>query len=199
MNFQQTLAFGHIGENYIMRYLRRRGWTYLPVYELEMEAHRKGPRLFMPDGERIAPDCLVFQGSTVRWVEAKRKTTFTWYRKERRWTTGIDIRCYEHYLEIRERHAFDLWLLFLHPSSVPSGADAKCGCPPECPAGLFGGEIQRLARCESHRSGKWGSGGMVYWAAADLQLLATVEEVLAATPRPPVSQNALAREEKQWG
>jgi hypothetical protein len=197
MSFQQALAFGRIGENYIVRYLLRKGWSLLPVYEIETEESNKGPRLTLPDdSELVAPDCLMFRQGRVCWVETKRKSNFTWHRNSAEWTTGIDVEYYEHYLEIRRRFGFDLWLLFLHLDPQPSAADLRYQCPAECPTGLFGGEISALKELEHHRHQNWGKRGMVYWADSVLMRLATTEEVLSAIQRkPPTSESLEIRAE----
>ena len=129
---------------------------------------------------------LVFTHCGITWVEAKHKTVFTWHRLTERWTTGIDKRHYIEYLRVSWRTKFPVWLMFCHRESLPSDIDIRHGCPPECPTGLFGGELFRLVADESHRSQPYdpnrtgfvghGKSGMVYWAVDALTLLATKDE-----------------------
>lgn len=169
-NFQQTLAMGQIGESAISLWLRSRGNWVLPVYEKEIDEY-KGPRLFLPQGELIAPDLLVINHATCYWVEAKHKTAFSWYRVGQCWVTGIDIVHYTDYLRVNDESPYPVWLLFFH-----RGGQAK-DSPDQSPSGLFGGSISRLRHCENHRSDRFGKGGMVYWKHRSLTLLATLQEL----------------------
>lgn len=168
-SFDKSLSFGRVGEGRIARWLMSRGYAILPVYEKEIN-EGKGPQLFMLDRSLIAPDMLAFRGNEdVRWIEAKRKSVFTWHRKTERWVTGIDLKHYRNYLEVALRSPWPVYLLFLHESG-----DTTEG-PGPCPTGLFGHELLWLADHENHQHANWGKGGMVYWAHEDLQHYASLE------------------------
>lgn len=143
----------------------------LPVYEI-IKNQGKGPQLYMPDGELIAPDLFVFSTNGAWWVEAKHKTAFTWHRNTGRWTTGIDLRHYEDYCKVDDLTPWPVWLLFLH-----EGGQAK-DSPASSPSGLFGNTLMSLRAHENHRSYNWGKTGMVYWALASLKKLAELGEVM---------------------
>lgn len=196
--FQSQLAFGQIAETDIARWLIRRGNVLLPIYEKEIDTG-KGPRIFYEAGDFIAPDLLVLRGSNgIYWIEAKHKTVFTWHRKTQRWTTGIDQHHYNQYCKVRDFLGFTVWLLFLHESSRPDSRDLRCGCPPECPTGLFGGDLDWLRLAENHDHPNHGRSGMVYWAYENsdepwknLKRIATLEEVKKASEqRQPQPQRA---------
>jgi hypothetical protein len=174
-DFNQTLQFGQAGESDIATWLRQRGWALLPAYEKIFDTG-KGPVILLPSGVRIAPDFLTWNGQRCRWVEAKHKSAFTWYRKKSRWVTGIDKRHYEDYLKVEDESPWPVWLLFLH-----DGGQAK-DSPPDSPRGLFGNSLAYLRVNESHRHDNWGPSGMVYWADYSLKLLAE------APLRKPVAQ-----------
>lgn len=172
MNFSQQLSYGMAGETAIARWLQRRGWAVLPVYEVIVD-RGKGPRLYLPDSSLIAPDFFVFRSGRSLWVEAKHKTAFTWHRKTQRWVTGIDLRHYEDYCRIDDMTPWPVWLLFLH-----EGGRAK-DSPPNSPAGLFGNALSNLRKCENHRHENWGRSGMVYWALESLHKLADLDQLKA--------------------
>jgi hypothetical protein len=154
----------------------------MPVYELEWHTG-KGPQIFAPERGFVAPDLCILDGEQgFLWVEAKHKTVFSWHRSTSRWVTGIDLHHYRDYLAVRDRYGWSLWLLFLHESKTPSAEDRKYNCPPECPVGLFGAEINTLRHCENHTHPNWGKHGMVYWARDNLKLLADGPAILDQEP-----------------
>jgi hypothetical protein len=170
MSFERSLDFGLAGETAIAQWLKRRGYTILPVYEKILDTG-KGPQLYTPNCELIAPDLLVYRGDKVLWIEAKRKAAFSWHRITQRWVTGIDLRHYEDYCRVDDTAPWPVWLLFLQ-----EGKQAK-DSPPDSPAGLFGNALDYLRLHENHRHENWGKTGMVYWSLADLRLMAELGEV----------------------
>lgn len=174
MSFTQYYQCGCIGESEIAAWLRSRGFSVLPVYELEIQ-RGKGPRLFAPSGELIAPDMVAYKGDKCLWIEAKHKTAFSWHRRTQQWVTGIDLRHYRDYCLVDDNSPWPVWLLFLH-----RGGQAK-DSPPESPAGLYGNALSYLRKHESHRHQGWGKTGMVYWGIAHLRPLATLQEVVRET------------------
>jgi len=189
MSFTENLKYGKVAEGLIAQWLMARGNSILPVYEIE-KSTGKGPQLFSADSEHVAPDMVVFSCKGVMWVEAKHKTVFTWHRNTEQWTTGIDLRHYDDYMQVAKQTKLPVWLMFFHREKNPSENDRRFKCPPECPTGLFGGNLRNLISKEHHRSlsisherdGYLGHGksGMVYWSHDDLKLLASKEEVFDA-------------------
>lgn len=170
MKFRETFSYGRVGESRIANWFKGRGFSILPVYEIEIE-QGKGPRLFTPDEQLIAPDMLIFRANGTCWIEAKHKTAFSWHRITQKWVTGIDIKHYEDYCNIAQYSEWPIWLLFLH-----EGGQAK-DSPPNSPSGLFGNSLKYLIENENHRHENWGKGGMVYWSIEHLKQLATLEEI----------------------
>ena len=142
----------------------------LPVYEKVIN-NGKGPRLFTPIGELIAPDLVVFKHDGIFWVEAKHKEAFSWHRNTNRWTTGIDLHHYREYQEVARVVKYPVWLLFLH-----RGGQAR-DSPAVSPSGLYGNDLAYLVKHESHTSPNWGRHGMVYWAIQDLRALAALSDL----------------------
>lgn len=178
--FDQSLAFGKIGEGYIASWLKHVcKFEVLPVYEKEIH-EGKGPTLFTHTGEPlIAPDIFAFRRNpnsiAVRWIEAKTKSAFSWHRISQQWVTGIDKRHYEHYLKISEISPWPVWLMFLHLDGRAKDT------PPDktSPQGLFGNTLDYLREHINHISNNWAN-GMVYWAHNDLQYLASLEQIYKA-------------------
>ncbi len=172
--FNRRLTEGKLGESRIAAWLKSGGFSVLPVYEIEQQTG-KGPRLFMPKKQIIAPDMFVFQtteaGLEAYWIEANHKEAFTWYRQKGQFETGIDLRHYHDYCLIDATTPWPVWLLFLH-----RGGQAKDS--PPSPSGLYGNLLSYLRLHESHQSDRWAD-GMVYWAITDLQKLADLETALS--------------------
>lgn len=175
--FRAKLAQGRVSEGVIATWLRSVcGYHILPVYELERETN-KGPVAFLDNGTPlVAPDMLAFRRDSTKWIEAKHKSVFTWYRKDGCWTTGIDRRHWRHYCELSMNSPWPIWLLFLHQQDR---TDTRSE-PWPCPTGLFGERLSHLFLHVNHESDKWGSHGMVYWRHGTLRLLAHLDSVYAA-------------------
>ena len=140
MIFAEKLDYGKVGEGLIAQWLMARGNLILPVYEVEKTAN-KGPQLFSAAANLVSPDLVAFTSHGVMWIEAKHKTVFTWHRNTQHWTTGIDLRHYEDYMEVAKQTKLPVWLMFFHRNEVPSDSDKRYGCPSECPTGLYGGDL----------------------------------------------------------
>jgi hypothetical protein len=180
MSFDNNLKDGRVAESKIARWLMRRGFCVLPVYDVAEQQH-KGPQLFSCDGEFVAPDMLALKmGGPILFVEAKCKAGWTHYHKEDRVETGIDWRHYLDYQKVAARTGLPLWILFLQNGQQTKGTrlDERTSR-----TGLYGNEIANLDARQSHRDNRWGDGGMVYWSpdypARDpaLRLIARYEDV----------------------
>jgi hypothetical protein len=174
--FQRNLAFGQIAETDIAKWLIRRGVVVLPIYDVEYETG-KGPRVFSCAGNLAAPDLLVWCKQGIRWIEAKHKTTFTWYRKTREWQTGIDLPHWQDYCRCQDNTNVETWLLFLHRSAEPASQD-RGHCQGQCPIGLFGNKIAELRNPEPRSDARGSYRGMVYWPKSRLKKIAPLNEVI---------------------
>lgn len=171
MGFAEQLQQGKVAESKIANWLRFRcRYSVLPVYEIG-ENQYKGPQFYAPSGEFVAPDILAMREGQIKWIEAKHKSVFSWYRIGQCWVTGIDRHHYRAYLKIAEESEWPVWLMFYHTKSETTEGDGKC------PSGLFGNDLSLLMRCPDHESDRWGKYGMIYWKHQDLKLLATCAEV----------------------
>lgn len=174
MSFNESLEHGKIGEGLIAQWLQSRGWYVIPIYEKQID-DGKGPRVYAPQGKKIiAPDALIMHPDTrrVMFVECKRKSVFSWYRKTQQWQTGVDLKHWENYLQLYSQTGYEIWLLFLHENSEKEGWDE----PYPCPVGLFGQDIRKLESLG--RIGREHAKGMIYWNHEDLVCLASIKEVM---------------------
>tara|TARA_Y100001937_G_C7123804_1_gene333902 strand:- start:1543 stop:2142 length:600 start_codon:yes stop_codon:yes gene_type:complete len=178
--FKRNLEKGLLGESMIAKWLTFRNGVVLPAYQQEINTG-KGPRVYTKDGKLVAPDMVYMhrEKGTV-WVEAKQKSRFSWYRKKKRWETGIDAHHWSHYQEVSKLSDAPLWLLFLHTVKDPWNHDIPYLPSTEsfCPVGLFG--ISAIKAAKIYRYAPQHAKGMVYWGHEDLSLLASLEEVQEA-------------------
>jgi len=177
MSFSENLDVGKVAEGAISMWLQSRGHCVLPIYEVA-KGNYKGPQLYTGGEGLIAPDMLAMKGGKVLWIESKHKTGFTFWRIGQVFETGIDLRHYRDYIEIRRETMFPVWLLFLH-----KGGQVKDS--PESPPGLYGNDIDVLRANESHRDDRHGRSGMVYWTrecdGGALRYIADYDEVTQFT------------------
>ena len=125
--------------------------------------------------ERVANSLPIYTGVNMsRVYVVANKTTFSWSFTRRRWETGVD----RANLKLVERFpGSEVYVLFSHRNKTPSQRDLDNGSPEESPVGLF---VARLLEY-SHRSDKYGRGGMLYWHYSKLQRLEKTEEALPKT------------------
>lgn len=160
MIFKKSLPLGRRGEALITKWLREKDYTVIPSYAPD-DTIRNGARIFTPTGELITPDLLAWNGENPFFAEAKYKEEgCSWYSIAKCWCVGMDLNKYEHYIKVEEHFRWDVWIMFILPTSIPSKKDTPFGCPKECPIGLYGAEIKQLAKHEHHR-GK--NPDCVYW------------------------------------
>lgn len=180
MSFAETLEFGKLGECVVATAMTCRGYSVLPVYEIQ-RGNYKGPRVFAPKGQRVAPDMFCMKPKDRFFVEAKRKSVFSWHRNTQRWVTGIDMRHYEDYKLILEETGIRILLVFLHEKAEPDPRDVMY-CPGKCPTGMFAVSVDKPT---NHENDKWGPSGMVYWAYKDL-LIIPEDPAIKPYPTTPV-------------
>lgn len=170
LQFDKALSFGKVAESIVARMLMDDSWTVMPVYETDGEY--KGPQVFAAGRSLVAPDMFVWKGKHARWVEAKRKSSFTWHRLTGQWVTGIDLRHYEDYLAVEAGSPWRVCLVFLQEDG--EAVDS----PSPSPTGLYWQWLSALAHNEHHRWDGGGSAGpMVYWAEGSLVKARTLEQV----------------------
>ncbi|MBT3325492.1 MAG: hypothetical protein HN396_04490 [Gemmatimonadales bacterium] len=182
--FRGRLTRGEEAEDAIARWIE----THMRLtvrWHPENRAHNGAPSITLPDGRRLkCPDMLVSKegrdDSRDVFVEAKRKDESTWYRKGRRWETGIDVHYYDAYCEVEQETGHPVTLAFLHTQPEPSARDLSLGSPTSAPTGLYVQKLHHLATSESHRhpGSGYGGEGMVYWGLDRFLWLASVEHVL---------------------
>jgi hypothetical protein len=178
--FAEALRVGQVGEGDILRYLNAVGYNVLPAYE-PLPGTYRGPQLFVPGGRQlILPDLLIWrvgEAGTFRWVEAKRKTAWTWHRATSEWVTGIDRRVWREYVQIEEASGIPVWVMFLQaPGGVAKDTPEGVG---EGPEGLFSQSLARLQERVHHEHDRGGPSGMLYWTPEAFRRLCSFEDCIA--------------------
>ena len=186
-DFAHQFEHGRVGENVITQWLQRHGASVthaehvppdtFPGCRIYPSGYMKGPHLIHENLRLVLPDLLVFFNGGWSWVEAKHKTCFTWHRKTRQWTTGIDLGHYQQYLHIERATGLPVYLMFYHPQAQPDLRDIDMGSPQESPVGLFGGLLSEMHLKENHTHKNHGRHGMVYWTPKAFSLHYPLENV----------------------
>jgi hypothetical protein len=103
-------------EKGIAEYLMRRGARVLPVYDFSGLSENKAPKLQAAVASKslVLPDLLVCKDGASRFVEVKQKATSTLHRKTQVWETGISLRLWGHYKQVKVATGLDVWLFFIH-------------------------------------------------------------------------------------
>lgn len=120
-SFSEMLAFGQEGEHKIAEMLISKGYTLLSLYQFEGTQH--APYFLNSSGMVVSPDLVCAKKGRVFFVEVKTKTRWS-QNASREIETGIDFRLYNHYLRLYNETNVDLWLVFNHEASEPTGVYA---------------------------------------------------------------------------
>lgn len=98
---------GRAAEQAISRWLQAEGWHILPAYDFSGKNGDKAPRFSGLRSSLIVPDLLGAKG-LLRWYEVK------WKHQASRGWTGIPLRHWHDYLEVRRISGVEVWLVFVH-------------------------------------------------------------------------------------
>lgn len=143
--------FGHVAEVRVAELLQSYGAYIIPSYAYS-GSEEKAPKLNGIDHGFVIPDLDVALKTRV-WVEVKRKTSPSFYRKTQDWVHGIPLRHYNDYLQVERITHCDVWIVFSDEHNI------RCG---------------RLAEIPIHHTypgDKMSRGGMVFFNVLDLQPL----------------------------
>jgi hypothetical protein len=163
--FHASVAHHREYEIAVSNWLQRRGWLVLPAYDYSGKGESKAPKLLGVTRQLVVPDLLACRGGKSRWFEVKYKTEASeTYSRGNRLETGIDLRLWKHYCQVREESGVEVWIVFVHRKE----AEVR---------GLEIEDLQRHGVRESPRF-NYGKGG-VFFPWDGLQRLATLTEVLA--------------------
>lgn len=168
MTFAEALKIGQTGESIISKWIQRKGFSVMPVYEESYNKY-KGPMVFTTSGGLVAPDMFVFNDKRAFWIEAKNKSAFSWYRKKERWTTGIDTRHFNDYVSIAESSSIPILLTFIQHNGIAKGDEVQG------PTGLYWHTVRWL---KTHMSHTHDSPPMIYWAEKTLKFVCTLEQLM---------------------
>ncbi len=110
-DFHRQLQFGNIAEIDIVRRLEADGHIVEPMYGFNF-GKEKAPMW----GKYIAPDLKVFLHGKqeIIWVEVKRKSHATFYRRERRFVTGVNCHPFDNYEKVQEDSGLKVLFFFVH-------------------------------------------------------------------------------------
>lgn len=196
--FQEKLEQGRLGENWTLYYTcRTLHYVNLPVSKIK-DFEDKGPRIYIPNslgGPPIyvpVPDTLCIHRHDWKdeqlalpsefWLEAKFKSRCTFYRINKAWQSGIDMRSYKWYKKVEEFTGKPVWVFHLIFPTSDQQAIAQ-GAPKEkrpAPHGLYTHPISLVPAYDPDSNPK-----MIYWKIEKMRRLAKLSEVIAASEGMP--------------
>lgn len=158
---------GRLGEIAVIEFLQSLGYSVFPASESVPE--QNGPRIHdaNSDEKTVTPDLLVWDGEKQFWVEVKTKSSFSWNRNLKRWTTGFDIHYLQQYSKVDVTTPWRVHVLFIQMGI--SRWDDPAG--KKQPRGVYYSPVRDLLRSESHRYDK-----MVYWTIDSLTRIADLTD-----------------------
>jgi hypothetical protein len=193
--FEERLKQGQLGEQWTFNYTCRI-LHYVNVPLSKIAEKDKGPRIYIPStlggrpAEVIVPDQLCMYRYDWRqkeqpilplefWLESKLKSRCSFYHINKAWQSGIDARCYRNYQHVEKVTGKPVWIFhlifptaeaFMNSQSVPW--DKR-----PAPSGLYAHPISLTPAFDLYAA----HAKMIYWKIDQMQRLASVEEVLAAS------------------
>jgi len=166
-DFKQTLAQGKLIETLIAKWLIKRGYTIIPIYEIADNQY-KGPQIFTPHESIIAPDMLAFKDGYFYFIEAKFKSGFTKHDNTGHYLTGIDLPHYRNYIKVMEHFNTDIRIIFVMEGKEVMGNTWN--------SGVYMGYLSEMVDCIHHTHEKGSKHGMVYWDEEVLTKVCTLEQ-----------------------
>jgi len=164
-SFEEKLAMGREYELLVAGWLKRRGFLILPVYDYSGLGENKSPKLQAANDadSLVVPDLLIAQAQKgTKWVEVKFKARADFTRKTQRMETGIALRLWRHYHEVKAATGLPVWLMFCHAEEDE----------------IRGAEIADLASAVRVYDGrKMGRGGMAFFPVEALRRLARLSAI----------------------
>lgn len=158
---------GRLGEIAVIEFLQSLGYSIFPASESVPE--QTGPRIHEANSNEktVTPDLLVWDGEKQFWIEVKTKSSFSWNRNLRKWTTGIDTRYLEQYIKVDATTPWRVYVLF-----IQMGISRRDDPPGKRqPRGVYSNSVRELLKSESHRFGH-----MVYWTIDSLTRIADLTD-----------------------
>lgn len=113
-NFEHDRELGRQYEIAVSRWLQRRGWHILPAYDYAGQGDSKAPKLMRLADGYIVPDLLACRAGRRRWYEVKFKTRCTRRRPGAPLETGINLKHWRHYNDVKALSGDQVWLVFVH-------------------------------------------------------------------------------------
>lgn len=114
MTFVEQRERSRIYEVAFAGWLQTQGWYTLAAYDYSGKADDKAPRLMHGNTGLILPDILAIQLNKKAWFEIKVKSNADLYRKQNRYVTGMPLRHWQHYHDVKALTDMPVWIVFIH-------------------------------------------------------------------------------------
>jgi len=145
-------------------YLQRRGYYILPTYDYTGLKDDKAPRLKGENQSLVVPDLLAAKNGLFSWFEIKLKQQADLYRKTNVLETGLALRHWKHYQEVKRLTGTLVNIIFIHEKEQ----EIRCG------------ELSILEKYHSHtyKGDRMDRGGTIFFAYERLPRVGTFADLL---------------------
>lgn len=114
-DFEIKLASSRVYEIAVSRWLQAaKAYHILPTYDYSGLGSGKAPRLLCEQHGLVIPDLLGAKDGGVQWFEVKLKAKAVVHRKTWTLVTGMSLRHFQHYQQVRQLTGAHVWVLFIH-------------------------------------------------------------------------------------
>lgn len=144
-------------------WLRKRNQYVLPAYDYSGLGDDKPPMLRGKDENLVIPDLLAWRTGNGAWYEVKLKDRAVLYRNYQHLTTGINLRHYRHYRQVKTITGLPVFVVFVHQQE-------------QC---VKYGEIDALPVSHEYTGTKMGRDGMIFFEFDKIAQLMPYSELQA--------------------
>lgn len=158
--FQALLERSNVYEVAFSQWLQNeRGYFILPAYAYNAD---EAPSLICGTRKLVTPDLFGVSASIIAWFEVKVKESADFHRKSNRLVTGLPLRHWNDYVEIKKLMGCPVWIVFIHETENV----------------VVTGEIGNMPHAHTWQGDDMDRGGTIYFVFKQLKTLPVTPEEL---------------------
>jgi hypothetical protein len=161
VTFAEKLERSRIYEVAFASWLQSRGWYTLAAYDYSGKADDKAPRLMCGNTGLVTPDIFAVQLDKRAWFEVKLKSNADLYRKTNTLVTGLPLRHWQHYHDVKALTDMPVWIVFIH----------------EAEETVVTAEIDDIATSHTYTGSSMDRGGTIFFIFEKLRPVTTLHDL----------------------